>query len=106
MLKTRVSRRWRSTVPAAVRKALNLTPGDRLIWEIQGEEVIVRRGGAVMEEDDDPALEPFFRLLASDMEAHPERLRGIPEELYQKWMAITAGVEVDPNETFDGAVCL
>jgi antitoxin PrlF len=108
MLKTKVSRRWRITVPAAVRKALDLAPGDRLVWEIQGEEAIVRRTGvgAVEEEQDDPALEPFLRLLANDIKAHPERLRGIPEELYRRLMAITADVEVDPNETFEGAVYL
>lgn len=106
MLKTKVNRRWRTTVPAAVREALNLTPGDRLFWEIRGEEAIIRRAGAVKEEDDDPALEPFLRLLANDIEAHPERLRGIPRDLYQRVMAITAGVEVDTNETFEGAVSL
>jgi antitoxin PrlF len=112
MLKTKVSRRWRTTVPAAVRKALDLAPGDPLIWEIQGDEAIVRRAGAVAAEEaeaeaeDDPALEPFLRLLGNDIEAHPERLRGMPEELYRRLMAITADVEVDPNETFEAAVCL
>jgi antitoxin PrlF len=106
MLKTKVSRRWRTTVPAAVRKALDLAPGDPLVWEIQGEAAIVRRPGAVAAEEDDPALEPFLRLLANDIEAHPERLRGMPEVLYRRWMAVTADVEVDPNETFKGAVCL
>lgn len=106
MMQSKVSRRSRTTVPAAVRKALSLQPGDHLTWEVQGEEVIVRRAGALTEEEDDPALEPFLRLLAHDIEAHPERLRGMPEELYQGLMAITAGVEVDPDETFDGAICL
>jgi antitoxin PrlF len=106
MTQTKLSR-GRTTVPSAVRKALSLRPGgDRLEWEIRGEEAIVRRAGAVAEEADDPALEPFLRLLANDIEAHPERLRGIPEELYQRLMAITAGVEVCPDETFDGAVNL
>jgi antitoxin PrlF len=106
MLKTTVSRRWRTTVPAAVREALNLTPGDRLVWEIQGEEAIVHRAGAKGVEEEDPALEPFLRLLANDIEAYPERLRGIPRDMYQRWMAITEGVEVDLDEPFDGAVCL
>lgn len=106
MTQSRVSR-GRTTVPSAVRKALCLRPGgDRLEWEVRGEEVIVRRAGAVTEEADDPALEPFLRLLANDIEAHPERLRGIPEELYQQWMEITAGVEVDLDETFDGSIIL
>lgn len=106
MTHTRMSR-GRTTVPAAVRKALRLRPGgDRLEWEIRGEVAIVRRAGTAAEEEDDPALEPFLRLLANDIEAHPERLRGMPEELYQRLMAITAGVEVDPDETIAGAVCL
>jgi antitoxin PrlF len=107
MPKTRVSRRWRTTVPAAVRKALRLEGEDRLVWEIHGNEAIVRRTGAVAEEEhDDPALEPFLRLLASDIDAHPERLIGMPDELYRSLMAIAADVEVGPDETFDGAVCL
>lgn len=106
MLKTKVSRRWRTTVPAAVREALGLEVGDRLAWEIRGEEAIVPRAGAVAEQEDDPALEPFLRLLGNDIEAHPERLRGMPDELYRRWMAVAADVEVDPDETFDGAICL
>ena len=107
MLMTKLSRRWRTTVPAAVREALDLTPGDHLVWEIQGDEAIVRHAGTMAAtEGDDPALEPFLRLLANDIEAHPERLREMPEELYRRWMAVTADVEVDLDEALDGAVGL
>jgi hypothetical protein len=67
---------------------------------------VTRRTADVADDEDDPALEPFLRLLGNEIEAHPERLRGMPVELYRWCMAVVADVEVDADETFDGAICL
>jgi antitoxin PrlF len=107
MLESKLTERSQTTVPNGVRKALQARPGiDHLSWEIRGDVAIVRRAPAMDEEEDDPALEPFLRLLASDIEAHPERLRGIPEDLYRRWVAVTEGVPVDLDETLEGPVAL
>lgn len=106
MLQSKVTERSQTTLPNGVRKALRIRPGeDRLVWEIRGDEAIVRRAPAA-EEEGDPALEPFLRLLAADIEAHPEGLQGIPEDLYRRWMAVIDGVEVDPAEPIEGPVAL
>lgn len=107
MLVSKVTERSQTTLPNGVRKALSIRPGeDRLQWEIRGDEVIVRRASAEPEEHDDPALEPFLRLLAADIEAHPERLQGIPDDLYRRWIAVAEGVVVDLDEPIEGPVAL
>jgi antitoxin PrlF len=39
----RITRRFRTTVPVAIRRALGLEPGDRLVWRIADGHVTVRR---------------------------------------------------------------
>ena len=107
MLQSKVTGRSQTTLPNGVRKALSIRPGeDCLEWEIRGDEAIVRRVPGVHEEEDDPALEPFLRLLAADIEAHPERLRGMPVELYRGILEVIEGVEPDLDDTFQGSIVL
>lgn len=40
---SRVSKKWLTTVPADVRKALGVEEGDALLWEIGGEGVAIVR---------------------------------------------------------------
>ena len=50
MISSTLTRRWQTTVPAEVRRALRLRPGQRLVYEIRGESVVVRpEGGSLME---------------------------------------------------------
>lgn len=107
MLESKLTERSQTTVPNGVRKALCMRPGqDRLVWEIRGDEAVVRRAPALEEDHNDPALEPFLRLIAADIEAHPERLRGIPESLYRRWAAVVDDVDVDLGEAIEGPVAL
>jgi antitoxin PrlF len=106
MLLSKVTSRSQTTLPNGVRKALRLRPGeDALEWEIRGEEAVARRA-TVREEDEDPALEPFLQLLERDIAAHPERLRGMPDDLYQRLLAVTEGMDVGPDEPIEGPVAL
>lgn len=105
MLQSKVTDRSQTTLPNGVRKALRIRPGeDRLEWEIRGDEAIVRR--APEAEESDPALKPFLRLLANDIEVHPERLQAMPEPLRQSVLELIAGVEPDPNDSFAGSIVL
>lgn len=104
MLVSKVTSRSQTTLPNGVRKALGIRPGeDALEWEIRGEEAIARRAG-LDHEDQDPALLPFLRLLERDIADHPERLGGLPQDLYQRWMAVTEGLEGDPDDPIEGPV--
>jgi antitoxin PrlF len=106
MIESALTERYQTTVPNGVRKALGVRGKDRLVWEIRGDEAVVRRASASDEEEDDPALEPFLRLLAADIEAHPERLQGMPEQLCRTVLALIEGVEPNPDDSFEGSIVL
>ena len=106
MIESTLTERYQTTVPNGVRKALGVRGKDRLVWEIRGDEAVVRRASAIEDEEDDPALEPFLRLITADIEANPERLQGIPADLYRRWIAVIEGVEVDLDESIEGPVSL
>ena len=42
MIRSSVTRRWQTTVPAEVRRALRLKPGEALVYEIRGETAVIR----------------------------------------------------------------
>lgn len=106
MLVSKVTSRSQTTLPNGVRKALGIRPGeDALEWEIRGDEAVARRAPA-RSETEDPALVPFLRLLERDISEHPERLSGIPEGLYRRWMAVTEGMGGDPDDPIEGPVAL
>lgn len=106
MLRSRVDRRYRTTLPSRVRKALGIRPGeDDLEWEIRGNEAIARRA-TESEAEQDPALLPFLQLLEHDIAAHPERLRPMPENLHQRLLRVAGTLDVDLDETIEGAVAL
>ncbi|MEY4506536.1 MAG: hypothetical protein RL297_1114 [Pseudomonadota bacterium] len=85
--------RYQTTVPDAVRKALNLGKRDKLRYTVQpdGHVLLTRADDA----DADPALGAFLGFLASDMIQHPERLQGLDPVWVQRVQALTVGVAVD-----------
>jgi antitoxin PrlF len=106
MLRSKVTRRSQTTLPNGVRKALGIRPGeDALEWEVRGHEAIARRA-AVDTDAEDPALIPFLKLLERDITEHPERLSGLTEDLYRRWMAVTEGIEGDLDDPIEGPVAL
>ena len=42
MIRSRVSRKWQTIIPAEIRKALGIKPGQRLIYELRECAVLVR----------------------------------------------------------------
>jgi antitoxin PrlF len=88
--------RYQMTVPEPVRKALGLSKRDTIHCAIQaGEAVVLTR--AQPAEEANPALEPFLRLLAQDIAAHPQRLRALDAGLQQHLQELTQGLKVDLN---------
>jgi antitoxin PrlF len=55
MIHSRVTSKAQTTVPAAVRRALGIEPGDEIGWELEGDRVVLRR----VEPDTDPFDSPF-----------------------------------------------
>ena len=92
-LQSRLTDRYQTTVPEAVRRALNLSKRDRLDYRIlpDGSVVMTR---ADMQEDD-PALSAFLTFLARDIEQAPSSLRAVDAALRTKIASLTEGVAVD-----------
>ena len=85
--------RYQTTVPDAVRKALNLGKRDKLRYTVQPDgHVLLSRAAEI---DTDPALDAFLGFLAKDMTQHPERLQALDKALVQRVDTLTAGVAVD-----------
>jgi len=56
--------------------------------------------------DQKSEVEAFLQFLDRDILEHPERLRGIPEVLYQRLLAVTEGLEGNPDDPIEGPVAL
>lgn len=95
---SRLTDRYQTTIPEAVRQHLALQKRDRIEYVLEADGSIrLLRAGA----EEDPALRPFLSLLEADIATHPQRLvslEGLREELEE----LTAGVEVDLNAPLDG----
>lgn len=85
--------RYQTTVPDAVRRALNLGKRDKLRYTVQPDGNVLLTRAA--DTDTDPALGAFLVFLAKDMTHHPERLQALDKALVQRVQALTAGVAVD-----------
>jgi len=85
--------RYQTTVPAGIRKQLNLRKGDRIRYctEPSGRVYIE----PVRASDADPALGAFLGLLEADIKAHPERLKAFDGALHARLRALVEDVEVD-----------
>ena len=85
--------RYQTTVPDAVRRALNLGKRDKLRYTVQPDgNVLLTRAE---DTNTDPALDAFLGFLAKDMTQHPERLQALDKALVKRMQALSAGVAVD-----------
>ncbi|MFL5537479.1 MAG: type II toxin-antitoxin system PrlF family antitoxin [Longimicrobiaceae bacterium] len=55
---------------------------------------------------EDATVEAFLQFLETDLATHPERLHGMPQGLYERLLAVTDGLEVNPDDPIDGPVAL
>lgn len=96
-VESRVTDRYQTTVPSAVRHALGLGQRDRIAWTISADgkvEVAVERGEP---EHDDPALAAFLSLLERDIAAGNLQPAGA---LFARMKALTGGARVDLDAPF------
>ena len=106
-LRSKVTVRGQTTLPAGVRQALHLRPGvDAIEYVMEGDRAVIQRAADPVTSEEDTALVRFLDLLEGDVRAHPERLRPFPSDLYARMSALTDGIEVNPDEPIDGPVAL
>jgi len=104
VLTSTVTAKAQTTLPSGVRKALGVKPGDKVSYVIRGDEAIIRK--AAEDDEQDPALVAFLDFIERDIIEHPERLRTMPQDLFERMRALTAGMEIDLDEKIEGPVGL
>ncbi len=92
------------TVPAAVRKTLNLRGGkSRVIFQFRPKEgVFVFKRAESSATSEDPALRPFLSLLEQDMQSHPSRLARFPSRSLKKALTLVKDIKVDLDASLTG----
>jgi antitoxin PrlF len=89
--------RYQTTVPDAVRRALQLDKRDKLRYTVKANGVVqLSRLDASKEQD--PAIGAFLDFLANDITAHPERLAAVPATLAKRIKKLTTGVKFNLTE--------
>lgn len=90
---SRLTERSQTTIPAAIRDALHLKPGEYIKYTLlAGGKVIMSRQN---DEQDDPIVLNFLNFLEHDMKANPQNIHTVPLTVWKSIKALTAGVEVD-----------
>lgn len=82
--------RSQTSLPSGVRKALGLRAGDRISYEIEKDQVVIRKVAAEVE---DPALAGFLDLLGGDIVRNKERVVFATEGFANCLEELTAGIE-------------
>lgn len=98
---SRLTGHSQTTIPAAIRDALHLKPGEII------EDSLLPGGKVVMsrqqeEEHDDPMVEQFLSFLEKDMIKNPHRIQPASVALWAKVNELTAGVDVDLDAPLTG----
>jgi hypothetical protein len=63
--------------------------------------------GATSEGDEEATVADFLELLARDIDSHPDRVREMPPELYERLRAVTTGMfDADVDDPIIGPVAL
>ena len=102
-LTSKITERSQTTLPPAVRKVLDLHPGERLGYVIDGDEVRLVNASAAHHED--PALDTFLEFLGNDLQKH-RRFVPIPLDAIDHMRQLTAGVAIDHDAEIVGDVGL
>ena len=90
---SKLTDRYQTTVPSSVRKLLGLGRGDRIRYCTEPDGRVYIESDHASEED--PALAAFLDFIATDIEAHPERVQAFDGSLLDRAKALVVDVEVD-----------
>lgn len=89
-----LTERFQTTVPSPIRQALQLGKKDKIKYVIQSDgSVIISRADEAAESD--PVLGDFLAFIASDMQAHPEKLQPLTASMRDSVEELVEGVEID-----------
>ncbi|MEJ6656535.1 MAG: type II toxin-antitoxin system PrlF family antitoxin [Pseudomonas sp.] len=87
--------RDQTTVPEAVRRALQLSRGDKINYKFRASgEVVLSRAEA---NDDDPIIDHFIKFLGSDISKRRHHLQTLDAGFVRDIQSLVEGVEIDLN---------
>jgi len=98
-----VTSKGQITLPKSVRQLLGVESGDKVVFDVEGEQVVVRRADG--QPHADPAILGFLALLEKDIQSG-RRIRGLPEGLARSMAAAAASTPGDVDEGIEGDVAL
>ncbi|WP_462325695.1 type II toxin-antitoxin system PrlF family antitoxin, partial [Desulfoplanes sp.] len=97
-----VTSKGQITLPKSIRSALGVTSGNKLSFELQGEEIVVRR--LQPDEHEDPAIAKFLGLIEQDLR-QGKHIDELPKPLQESMLALL-NVPVDLDAEIEGEVDL
>ena len=93
--------RYQTTVPDAVRKALQLNKREKIRYTIQSDgNVLLSRAD---QDEPDPALDGFLTFLANDIQQNPQRLKAVTPELVSRIQELVGDIDIDLDAPLDDA---
>ncbi len=104
VLKSKITKRSQTTLPRAVKNALQLGAGDELGYVIEGNEV--RLVNVMAEAHEDPLVTRFLEFLADDARARPHVLAPFPPALLARMEELSVRVIIDHHAEIAGDTAL
>ena len=97
-----ITAKGQTTVPKSVRNALGLKSGEKIVFRIEGGQVIVSKREPAHR---DPAMASFLKLIEKDIKAG-RNVRDLPKGVTAALDRAMRAVDVDLDETLTGDVAL
>lgn len=99
----RLTSKGQTTVPKSVRQALGLAPGDRVVWQVADDRVVLTKAPADTAHAD-PAIRAFLTFLERDIRAGT-LVAELPPEVMESLDELRA-LDVDPDAEIEGETVL
>jgi len=97
-----ITAKGQTTIPKAVRQALGVDFGGRVVFHVDEDGVKLSRA----DNSDDPAIDAFLGFLATDIKLHPQKIKALTPDLAKRIAALTDGISVNLDDEIDGDVAL
>ena len=88
---SKLTERFQTTVPTAVRNVLRLGRNDRIHYTIREDGVLMTRAGAAKEPD--TALDAFLTFLERDIATHPQHIQPMTAPMAKRVGKLVKGVD-------------
>lgn len=96
---SKITAKGQTTVPEAIRRALGVETGDRIVFRVEDGRVMLTR--AEKADSADPALESFLQFLERDIQRRPEALTPLDDQLMRRIDDLVDGLEIDLDDPIE-----